>query len=332
MYLSQRQGALITMGIQLAGMVVSVLAVLSISNNTANTINLAPGVGITLAYAAAMAAYWFGWNTARYVMVVLVSAAIGMTTPLNQGFSVAVLMPVAVALVMTNSLWVVGSAVVTMGLVLARSGGGGGSYTNPQGLVFFVAIVATVVIARIVTDGAQRAAEERARLVEEARSRAEIQAQELAESNQRQEAQLEQQQRLLDLIATLETPAVQIAEGVLFAPIVGALDSRRASQLTMRLLERTHEQRTNAVILDIAGLSVVDTNVARSLLDTAQALRLLGCHVYISGVSASVASALVHLGVDLQSIITVQSPQDALARYSEQRRAKAASGAPTRLL
>jgi len=331
MYLSQRQGALITMGIQLAGMVVSVLAVLGISNNTANTTNLAPGVGITLAYAAAMVAYWFGWNTARYVMVVLVSVAIGMTTPLNQGFSIAVLMPVAVALVMTNSLWVVGSAVVTMGLVLARSGGGG-SYMNPQGLVFFVAIVATVVIARIVTDGAQRAAEERARLVEEARSRAEIQAQELAESNQRQEAQLEQQQRLLDLIATLETPAVQIAEGVLFAPIVGALDSRRASQLTMRLLERTHEQRTNAVILDIAGLSVVDTNVARSLLDTAQALRLLGCHVYISGVSASVASALVHLGVDLQSIITVQSPQDALARYSEQRRAKAASGAPARLL
>ena len=324
MYLSQRQGALITMGIQLAGMVVSVLAVLGISNDPTR---LAPGVGITLGYAAAMAAFWFGWSAARYVMVVLVSAAIGLTTPLNQGFSISILMPAAVALVMTNSLWVVGSAAVTLGLVLAR---GGGSYTNAQGLVFFVVIVATIVIARIVTDGAQRAAEERARLVEVARSRAELQAQELAESNQRQEAQLEQQQRLLDLIATLETPAVQIAEGVLFAPIVGALDSRRASQLTMRLLERTHEQRTNAVILDIAGLSVVDTNVARSLLETAQALRLLGCYVYISGVSASVASALVHLGVDLQSIITVQSPQDALARYSDQRRAKAASAAPAR--
>lgn len=60
--------------------------------------------------------------------------------------------------------------------------------------------------------------------------------------------------------------------------------------------------------------------------------RLLGCYVYLSGVTASVATALVHLGVDLQSIVTVQSPQDALARYSEQRHAKAAAAAPPRPL
>jgi anti-anti-sigma regulatory factor len=44
------------------------------------------------------------------------------------------------------------------------------------------------------------------------------------------------------------------------------------------------------VILDIAGVSVVDTAVAQALLQTAHTLRLLGCTVFLSGIAAEVAT------------------------------------------
>ncbi|MDQ2995881.1 MAG: STAS domain-containing protein, partial [Chloroflexota bacterium] len=80
-------------------------------------------------------------------------------------------------------------------------------------------------------------------------------------------------------------------------------------------------QRAELVILDIAGVSSIDTVVAHGLLHTAQALRLLGCAVTLSGISAEVAMTLVELDVDLENVTTARSPREALAAYfvNEQR-------------
>lgn len=121
-------------------------------------------------------------------------------------------------------------------------------------------------------------------------------------------------ERLLDLVNVLETPTIAVADGVLLAPIVGALDSGRAQRFTIHLLKEVSAQRTRQVILDIAGVKVVDTHVAQALVRTAQALSLLGCQVTITGISATVATTLTHLGVNLGSIVTARSPQDVLVR------------------
>ncbi|MFN8476378.1 MAG: STAS domain-containing protein [Kouleothrix sp.] len=53
------------------------------------------------------------------------------------------------------------------------------------------------------------------------------------------------------------------------------------------------------IVLDIAGVTIVDTQVAKALLQSAQALRLLGCTVTITGISSIVATTLTHLGIAL---------------------------------
>jgi len=55
--------------------------------------------------------------------------------------------------------------------------------------------------------------------------------------------------------------------------------------------------------------------VAHGLLQTAQALGLLGCAVTLSGISAEVAKTLVDLDVGLENVTTVRSPREALANY-----------------
>jgi rsbT co-antagonist protein RsbR len=58
------------------------------------------------------------------------------------------------------------------------------------------------------------------------------------------------------------------------------------------------------VLVDIAGTSVVDTNVAMQLLRSADAARLLGCRTILVGVQPEIAQTLVGLGVDLRGVAT----------------------------
>lgn len=105
-------------------------------------------------------------------------------------------------------------------------------------------------------------------------------------------------------ISELQTPVIQIWEGVLVLPIVGSLDTTRAQVMTENLLERIVQTASEIAILDITGIPVVDTAVASHLLETVATARLLGAEVLIVGLTTHTALTLVHLGVDLSGVIT----------------------------
>ena len=261
-------------------------------------------------------AYWRGWEYARHSAVILLTLVTGLGIPdVTRQFDPVIFIAPLMALILTRPQWMVASSATILGILLARANGQG-VYANASNLIECMVIIASLVFSRLATDNAQRLAEASAR-AERALTQAEQQARQLEQQARQLAQRNEQQQNLLDLVAALETPAVQLADGVLFVPIVGHLDSRRAQTLTTRLLEDAHMQRARLVILDIAGVSVVDTAVAQALLETAHALRLLGCAVFLSGIAADVATTLVHLGIGLEGITPVRNPQDALARYAE---------------
>jgi rsbT co-antagonist protein RsbR len=118
---------------------------------------------------------------------------------------------------------------------------------------------------------------------------------------QQQAHTIEEQRRT---IVELETPVIQVWEGILALPLVGTLDTVRAQQMNETLLERIVQTGSEMVILDITGVPVVDTSVARHLLETVSAARLLGAEVLIVGLSTRTALTLVQIGVDLSGVVT----------------------------
>lgn len=137
---------------------------------------------------------------------------------------------------------------------------------------------------------------------------------ELAESQREQRRQnrvlqqtLHEQQRLLKTIHDLTAPAVPLWEGVLLLPLVGQIDSHRANAIAGELLQRVSAGRARYVILDVSGIAMVDTAVARHLIDMAQMLRLLGAQPVLVGINPEIAQTLVHLGLNLFDFITVHS-------------------------
>jgi rsbT co-antagonist protein RsbR len=130
---------------------------------------------------------------------------------------------------------------------------------------------------------------------------AESRTEESATLLSQQAAQLAEQRQT---IAELQTPVIQVWEGILALPIIGSLDTARTQEMTEVLLERIVATGSEIVMLDITAVPVVDTAVAQHLLETVAAARLLGAEVLIVGLSAHTAMTLVHLGIDLSGVTT----------------------------
>ncbi|RZL31538.1 MAG: STAS domain-containing protein [Rubrivivax sp.] len=124
----------------------------------------------------------------------------------------------------------------------------------------------------------------------------------------REEIIARQQQELLEL----STPVIKLWDGVLAVPMIGTLDSGRTQIVMEALLQRIVDTGSNIAIIDITGVPTVDTLVAQHLLKTVTAIRLMGAECIISGIRPQIAQTIVHLGIDLQGIITKASLADAL--------------------
>lgn len=108
------------------------------------------------------------------------------------------------------------------------------------------------------------------------------------------------------------TPIISVLDDVLALPIIGTLDSERTMQIMENLLTKIVEYEARVVIVDITGVSTVDTLTATHLLKTANAVRLLGARIIITGISPIVAQTLVELGVDLSELETKSQMVDGI--------------------
>lgn len=110
----------------------------------------------------------------------------------------------------------------------------------------------------------------------------------------------------------LSTPVIRVHDRVLLLPLVGAIDSSRAQQIMDAVLLKIVEDKAKCIIIDIAGVPVVDTKVADHLVKTTASVRLLGGQTILTGISAQVARTIVQLGVDVSTMHTLARLQEGI--------------------
>jgi rsbT co-antagonist protein RsbR len=116
-----------------------------------------------------------------------------------------------------------------------------------------------------------------------------------------------QQQELLEL----STPVVKLWEGILALPLIGTLDSARTQVVMENILQKIVDTGAAIAIIDITGVPTVDTLVAQHLMKTIAAARLMGADCIISGIRPQIAQTIVHLGVNLEDVVTKATLADA---------------------
>ena len=126
----------------------------------------------------------------------------------------------------------------------------------------------------------------------------------------REDVIMRQQQAMLEL----STPVVTLWKGILALPLIGTLDSERTQVVMESLLERIVADRAPRSRSSTSpACPTVDTLVAQHLLKTVAAARLMGADCIISGIRPQIAQTIVHLGVDLTSVVTKATLADAFA-------------------
>ncbi|WP_437716823.1 response regulator [Sorangium sp. So ce448] len=154
----------------------------------------------------------------------------------------------------------------------------------------------------------ERLETEVARQTEELRQTNERLQRELVERARAEEERSALQAEVIDAqsarLAELSTPLIPITDHIMVMPLIGTIDSARAQQALEAALNGVQTNRAKVVIIDVTGVTVLDSAVASTLMSTATALRLLGSKTVITGIRAELAQTLIDLGVDLGAVVT----------------------------
>ena len=156
---------------------------------------------------------------------------------------------------------------------------------------------------------------------------------ELAETKERNRAQIreieQKNQEIADrqtmVLRELSTPIIAIWDGILSLPVIGTVDTSRSAEMMDKLLERVVADQATHVIIDITGVTVLDTRTADHFLRMGKAVRLLGAECFLTGISPHIAQTLAQLGVDTSTIRTVRRQSDALKMAFEELKANGTS-------
>jgi len=116
-----------------------------------------------------------------------------------------------------------------------------------------------------------------------------------------------------EALREVSTPVIALWDSILLLPLVGVVDSVRAQQISERLLEAIGASEAEVTLIDVTGVPVMDTSVARHILKTVAAAEMLGTRVVLTGISPSTAQTMVKLGIDMSGVPTRGSLKAGLA-------------------
>jgi rsbT co-antagonist protein RsbR len=173
--------------------------------------------------------------------------------------------------------------------------------------------------------------EEALRLVITELRQARAQSDETMQALERSRTELEEKLHTIEsqrlAIADLSAPILDLWDGVVTLPVIGAIDTRRAVEMTERLLHRLVDSGARCAIIDLTGVEVVDSMTADHLIKMIKAAQLLGCYCVVTGIGPEIARTLVELDVDLGSIRTLRNLKSGLEACFEHLASRRSSGA-----
>jgi anti-anti-sigma regulatory factor/HAMP domain-containing protein len=135
-------------------------------------------------------------------------------------------------------------------------------------------------------------------------------------------ASIGEREQLSAAIQELSSPVLPVFEGILVMPLVGAITGERANLLITSLLHAIEQQRADFVIMDVTGVPIVDTQVAKALLQAADAARLLGTRTILAGLRPELAQTIVGMGLDLSALVTQADLRSGVVYAMRQRQSR----------
>lgn len=109
-----------------------------------------------------------------------------------------------------------------------------------------------------------------------------------------------------------ETPMVRIGDTLIVA-LQGDLDDATVIRIEEDVSAEVERSSAAGTLIDVSGLPMVDSFIARVLARMAGMIRLLGSQVAVVGIQPAVAITLVELGVPMGQLDTALNAEQGIA-------------------
>jgi rsbT antagonist protein RsbS len=110
-----------------------------------------------------------------------------------------------------------------------------------------------------------------------------------------------------------DVPIIRLGRNLLIA-LQGNLDDTTVEQIERAVTREVARTQATGMLIDVSGLSIVDSFVARVLARLVAMMRLLGAQATIVGLQPAVAITLVELGVPMAHVRTALNAEQGMAR------------------
>ena len=116
------------------------------------------------------------------------------------------------------------------------------------------------------------------------------------------------------MMENMEMPILDISNDIFMIPMIGIIDSIKSQKLMENILENIQAKESKVVVVDISGITTIDSAVAAHLIKITKATMLMGCNSIVSGISPAIAQTIVNIGIDIAHIDTTANLKTALAK------------------
>ena len=109
-----------------------------------------------------------------------------------------------------------------------------------------------------------------------------------------------------------DVPVIRLGD-TLLVTLQGDLDDAAALRIEDQVTREVARVSTKGTLIDVSGLPIVDSFIARELARVAAMLRLLGSEAVIVGLQPAVAITLVELGLPMRRLHTALNAEQGMA-------------------
>jgi rsbT antagonist protein RsbS len=114
-------------------------------------------------------------------------------------------------------------------------------------------------------------------------------------------------------VTSAETvPIIKLGSDLLVS-LQGDLDDTAVLRLETEITRSVAASRATGVLIEVSGLAVVDSFIARVVARIAAMIRLLGADTVVVGIQPAVAITLIELGVGMQHLNTALNAAEGMS-------------------
>jgi len=113
--------------------------------------------------------------------------------------------------------------------------------------------------------------------------------------------------------------AMDVVDDILNVPVGGSVDAEALAELTGQVLQQVRDSGARGVVVNVAGIRILDSAGFVALQKLARGISLLGARAVFVGFQAGVVSTLVDLTLETDSLCTAVTSADAREFLTQQR-------------